>query len=95
MRLANGLSLEPVQTQMDLAESIVVADQVRSHYQVMWDDLLRYYMHHRHLPDEELMIAIDRVFGNRLVQEVCKPMDFFAGACAFIALVLLRQSECA
>ncbi len=93
MRLENAINLRQTQTQMQLAETIIVAEPVKSHYQVMWDDLVAYYRSYRHLPDEELMVAIDRVFGERLVKEVCTPLEFFQGACAFVALVLLRQSD--
>jgi hypothetical protein len=40
----------------------------------------------RHLSDRELVIEIERQFGDRILNEICIPHGLSAGACLLIAL---------
>ena len=77
-----------------LADALVVADDVRRHYESVMPDLIAFYEREgRVLTDEKLMIALNTKFGERLIAEVCEPLGFFQGACVFIGTVLLRQLD--
>lgn len=88
---SQSLSMQP---RLTIAEAIDVVPDVRRHYDVLLPDLEAFYWKEGHdLSDADLFLAIDLKFGPRLTREVCLPLGFFQGACAFIGMVILRQSD--
>lgn len=85
MRL--GLEVKP-----SIADSIDVTEEVKQTYDALLPDLIRWYQSQPEgMTDEELFFAIDQKFGTRLSDTVCKELNFFDGACVFVAMILVRQ----
>ena len=45
----------------------------------------------RHLTDADLMMEIERRFGQEIMEKVCVPHGLFQGACLLIAMAVARE----
>ena len=45
--------------------------------------------------DAQMMLEIERRFGEKILKEVCLPHGLFAGACLFIALEVAKRANAA
>jgi hypothetical protein len=54
--------------------------EIREHYERYWE----------HLTDIELAIAVEKNFGEKLVQEICIPHSLDHGACLVAAVFICR-----
>ena len=72
---------------------LVIDESIIHKYDAVWKDLKSYYILEGHkLPNQELMVKIDILFGHELIKLVDEPLKYLNGAGAFLATVLLRQS---
>lgn len=77
-----------------IAEILTVDPDVSRLYASVMPDMWTFYVTGgRELSDPELLVALDREFGRRIIAKVCEPLGLFDGGCLFVALILLRQKD--
>ncbi len=70
----------------------IVNDEVRKYYVNLIGDLRTYYDSTGHkLTGEELFREISSIFGERLLKEVCLPLNLDAGSCVTVAVALAAE----
>jgi hypothetical protein len=74
---------------------MIVTEKARAAYAGLLPDLKHFYKTagRQAASDEDLALALERAFGERLVREVCPALGFSEGACLVVAVQLLKESE--
>jgi hypothetical protein len=74
-----------------LNSPVAINEQARKLFAPMKSELMNFYDVNFGLPESEMMLAIERQFGERILKEVCIPGGITNGACLLIASKLAAE----
>lgn len=72
---------------------VVVTDEARSWFEGIKSELQQFYLDKgSKLSDADLQVAIEKLFGERLAQEISIPHKLHAGSCLLAAILIAKEA---